>query len=156
MILIPSLQHQLETCPSEVQCPGTSTPPLLMLGSQPWGWVVLQGRSCFPSGVPVVQGVSKREAWAGNGPWGLLHVKLWDLGQKGVNTREPKSSLGFQTTMQKKGGRWQTWDHSLSYFLGQIMNLCLIPVGFRPLGCLCCSQASLQKHSPKGSQSGCQ
>lgn len=116
-----------------------------MLGSLPWGWVVPQGRSWVPSRVSVVQGVSNRKAWAGNGPCGLLHVKLWDLGQD-TNTQEDQSSLGFQTTMQKKAGRWQTWDHTLCYFLGQIMNLCLILVGSGPWG-VCAAARSVCKNT---------
>lgn len=83
-----------------------STPPdagisAMRMGGAPGQKLVPQQSFCGPRS-------EQQEGLGRQGALWALHEQLWDWGQKGINTQERGSSLGFQTTMQKKGGRWQT------------------------------------------------
>lgn len=73
----------------------------MRMGGAPRQELVPQQSFCGPRS-------EQQEALGRHGALWTLHEQLWDLEQKGINTQEHCSSLGFQTTMQKKGGRWQT------------------------------------------------
>lgn len=142
---LPSLHSSLSAAPAwSVPQWGTDncSPFCLLLGPQPWG-VVPQGRrgeAGSPKRFPWSMQWGTGRFGAGNGPYGLLCVGSGTLRYQYWGVFVKKSRLGFQTITQKKGGRLEIWDHHghhvLCYFLGQIMDLCLILEGFRPLGLL--------------------
>lgn len=123
---------------------------LLVLGSQPWGWLVPQGRA--GSAAEILW--SKQWATGRLGQqWALWAAacEAWDLGQKGVNKYTGASVQPGGPNHHAEGRReMATWDHILFYFLCQIMNFCLIPVGVQAPGVLVLQPGQFAKTQPKG------
>lgn len=99
----------MKCAPGEERFPGTTAPPFSPAGSTAMrmGWCLRAGGGeLVPQGVSMVHAVRNRKAW---GRQWALWVAACEVVGPGVSIHRSalvkRSRLGFQTTMQKKGGR---------------------------------------------------
>lgn len=98
----------------------------------------------------MVQGVSNRKAWAGNGPCGLLHVKLWEFGTEGCKYTGASVQSGVPNHHAEERREMANLRSQLKLFPGPNHESLSNPSGVQSPGVLVLQPGQFAKTQPKG------